>query len=619
MGEYYVVLGTVEYDGGSDGRGESAGAGKPGESDGAGKPGESAGVVVRERLSRACDYLSTVRHDEVWADFKRLDGTDFAGVLDSVTCLYEVVTRLRRAIRPHDLRVVVASGTIDQGLATFDVERMDGEPFHRAGRRLAELEDDPKQVEMLVEDEELAEAATDLFNVLLRLQRTNQRALVETFEDHLHRTLQAISHPDRTPVEPPDDPGELLGVLAESPNDLPSDSRIREARTDSENPPAVGPGASDHLMYAAALVEEGQLETARTHYERALDLDPDCPGANLQYGNLLLEQGRTSEAIPRFERALDRYDELGADLGCARCLTGFGRAAAQQDEYDTARAYHERSLERRRALGDHLAELTSLRDLGEVAREQGEYDAADEYFRECLLVERQYGRHEAEAETLRNLGLTAHARGDYEVAHGYFRACLELHRERGDPAGEVRSLDDLGIAAFEMGEDDEAERRFRAALEIDPEQVNSRRNLAELLAERGEFEEARREYGRVLDLEPGNAVACFEFADLSVRLGHHDEALDQLAGLLEAIDGEDGDHDEVVESIRKRLDVTESLLEAATDSERAEEVLKALRRCAGRDTDHDEATAIPAERSTRIDHGREAGLTDVSDRELGRE
>ena len=613
MGEYYVVLGTVEY---AEGSGESEGRDESGES---GEPDEfDDAAAARERLSRACDSLSTVGHDDVWADFKCLDGTDFAGVLESITCLYEVTTRLRRAVRPHDLRVVVAAGTIDQGLATFDVEKMDGEPFYRAGRRLAELEDDPKQVGVLLDDDQLSKAATHLLNMLLQVQPLNHYGVVQALEDQLDWTLRTISRPDRTAAEPPVSSAEMVDAVAELKDE--STGSPGDPSADSGNSPDDGPGASDHLMYAATLVEERRLEAARAHYERALDLDPDCAGANLRYGNLLLEQGRAGEATSSFERALDRYDELGADLGCARCLTGLGRAAHRRGDHDAARAHHERSLERRRTVGDPLVELTSLRDLGEVAREQGEYDTAEECFRECLRVERQYGRHEVEAETLRNLGLTAHERGDYEVAHDYFRACLQLHRERDDPAGEARSLDDLGIVAFEMSEDSEAERRFRAALEIDPERVNPRWNLAELLAERGDFEQARREYGQVLDLEPGDAEACFEYVELSIRLGHHDEALGRLAGLLDAIDGEAEGHEEVGEPIRDGLDdVTESLPETATDSERAEEVLKALRRCAGRHLEHDEPTAIPVERSKRIDHGQEAGHTDVSDREPGRE
>ncbi len=59
-----------------------------------------------------------------------------------------------------------------------------------------------------------------------------------------------------------------------------------------------------HLSLGWALQEEGRLAEARTHYEKALELQPDSAGAQLNIGGLSEEQGRMDDAEAAFRTAL---------------------------------------------------------------------------------------------------------------------------------------------------------------------------------------------------------------------------------------------------------------------------------------------------------------------------
>ena len=51
---------------------------------------------------------------------------------------------------------------------------------------------------------------------------------------------------------------------------------------------------------------EGDLERAKGHLERALELRPDQFDANLALGRILVQEGRPAEAVPYYERARAR-------------------------------------------------------------------------------------------------------------------------------------------------------------------------------------------------------------------------------------------------------------------------------------------------------------------------
>ncbi len=148
MVEYYVVLGDVVHSREIEDR-----------------------EGFQDRLEAVCGQFNATERDDVWGNFKILKGIDeFGGVLQSLENVYEVVSEFQETLRPHEVRTVVAGGSIDVGLTSWDVEKMDGEAFHSASERLEEIEDGPLSFDLLVDDDALARAVGDEINLLLHVR-----------------------------------------------------------------------------------------------------------------------------------------------------------------------------------------------------------------------------------------------------------------------------------------------------------------------------------------------------------------------------------------------------------------------------------------------------------------
>lgn len=79
--------------------------------------------------------------------------------------------------------------------------------------------------------------------------------------------------------------------------------------------------ARAHTYLAAALLDQGRLTAATTHFETALRLRPDFEEAHNAFGNALIQDGRRSEAIAQYREAIRlrpdyaaAYNNLGAAL-----------------------------------------------------------------------------------------------------------------------------------------------------------------------------------------------------------------------------------------------------------------------------------------------------------------
>jgi tetratricopeptide (TPR) repeat protein len=106
-------------------------------------------------------------------------------------------------------------------------------------------------------------------------------------------------------------------------------------------------------------LEDGAPAQARKAYARALELDPDHPGANLNLGRLLHEAGEAAEAEGHYRRALE------ARPGDALAMFNLGVALEDQGKADEALLAYARCLESDGAHADaHFNAARILEALG---------------------------------------------------------------------------------------------------------------------------------------------------------------------------------------------------------------------------------------------------------------
>jgi tetratricopeptide (TPR) repeat protein len=96
-------------------------------------------------------------------------------------------------------------------------------------------------------------------------------------------------------------------------------------------------------------------------------------------------------------------------------------------------------------------------------------------------------------------GVAAFGSGDYEAARTAFEEALESRPE------DVATLRYLGLVARQMGQTDAAIAQFRRAIVADPEQIETRIELAETLLGAERNDEARQELEAALRLAPADA------------------------------------------------------------------------------------------------------------------
>lgn len=180
----------------------------------------------------------------------------------------------------------------------------------------------------------------------------------------------------------------------------------------------------NYVTLATAYIGQGNIDRARHHLERALDIDPDDPGALAAMGLVYNSEGESELAEKNFRRAIDE------DPGFTRArvyygafLFGQGRMAEARDQF-----------------------LAASRDT--------DYDDRGSVFF--------------------NLGMTQERLEELEAAATSYRRAIELTR------GDARALLALSRVSVELGNFDDAARyyaRLITLIERNPRMVHSAESL----------------------------------------------------------------------------------------------------------------------------------------------
>ena len=164
-----------------------------------------------------------------------------------------------------------------------------------------------------------------------------------------------------------------------------------------------------HVNLGGYLYEEGRMEEAMEHYQKAIQLNPNFPDALNDVGLALAAQGRFDEAIENYRKAIqmdpNRF-EMQYDLGLA---------LAAENRLDDAIKHYYKALQ----INPNLPEV--LDSLGNALAAKGRFDEAIKSYRQAILVNSNH------SETFFHLGMTLGELGRSREAVAQYREALRLN------------------------------------------------------------------------------------------------------------------------------------------------------------------------------------------------
>jgi superkiller protein 3 len=276
---------------------------------------------------------------------------------------------------------------------------------------------------------------------------------------------------------------------------------------------------------------QGQLQPATSHFERALELDPQMLPARLRLARARLALGELDEARALFARAAELQPESAA------ALEGLGRVAEAASEPAVAAGYFERALELApQASSLHYALGQAYRRLGRNEEAEAQIAAGGDV---AVRIPDPLINPLADLgqSTQFYLMQAANAMDSqrWQVAAAAWNKAIELDPDQTD------AYRGLAYCLEQLGDRDGALAALASALDraADPEAAVSTDTRAELHRLRGGLlvalqrdQEAADSFGASLALAPVQPAVRAARANALARLGRAEEALAEYDRLL---------------------------------------------------------------------------------------
>jgi tetratricopeptide (TPR) repeat protein len=298
-----------------------------------------------------------------------------------------------------------------------------------------------------------------------------------------------------------------LGLL------LRDQGHIEEAMEHCQKAIQLNPNSFEALnSLGIALADKGQLDEAIENYYKAIQLNPNYALALYNLGNALAAKGRLDEAIENFRKAIqiapNRF-EIYCNLGLA--LAAQGRFEEAIENYYKAIQIDPNRFEIYCNLGIALAA-------------QSRFEEAIEYYRQAIRI------NPNSFKALDKLGLALAAQGRFDEAIEYYRQAIQVNSNRPE------TFFHLGMALGQLGRTREAVAQYREALRLNPNLAGALNNLAWVLAASP-------------DDELRNGAEAVRLAGRACELTHYGEPL--FVGTLAAAYAEAGRFPEAVTTAEK--------------------------------------------------------------------
>jgi tetratricopeptide (TPR) repeat protein len=302
-------------------------------------------------------------------------------------------------------------------------------------------------------------------------------------------------------IPPADAPAELDFLVGQ---ELEMDGQLEEARTAYERALRKDPQAVFLLKRLAELsARTDHLTDALVYAERAFELDPDDEGLRLFLGSLYRLR-RDPESAARVLR-----DDKGAPVSSDAAVLLFG-ILLEGERYPEAKTVAEWLIA-------HESEgVRGYIALAEVVERMGDAPGAEAVLRKGLAA------HPGELALFGALARSRRERGDRVGEIGVYREILKIHR---DHHATLLALADAQIA---LGQDKEANETLERIAAAYPDDLRTLLQLGFRSFEAGDFEAAESRFARALFAE-GDFVEVYVSADVATCEGRDPKGLYQKA------------------------------------------------------------------------------------------
>ncbi|MGA8596611.1 MAG: FG-GAP-like repeat-containing protein [Bryobacteraceae bacterium] len=249
----------------------------------------------------------------------------------------------------------------------------------------------------------------------------------------------------------------------------------------------------DYFKFAAALLWEGQTESALPYLHEALRRGSGNARIPMLIGQIYLQAGSLDNAEEYIRKALDwnpAYADAWSELG--------GVYEARNDT-PQALACFEKAL----ALDPDLTYVQL--NAAHAAEQASDNVKAERYYRQVLSTEPQ------NPDAANGLGLVLAKQGRTGEAKQFFEQAIQARQNFGS------AINNLAVLYLNTGQVNDAAAALEYGLKVAPDEDILYLNLGRLYVRQGQFERARDVMQRLLARKPGNAVAQRALRELDNR------------------------------------------------------------------------------------------------------
>ena len=301
-----------------------------------------------------------------------------------------------------------------------------------------------------------------------------------------------------------------------------------------------------HNNLGNVLFQKGKVDEAITHFQKALQINPDYAEACYNLGNALLQKGRVDEAIAQYQKALQITPNN------TKAHNNLGNALLQKGSVDEAIAHYQQPCKS----GPTTRKPTTT---SECPVPKGQCGRSDHPLPNRPCKSNPTTRKPTTTSATR---CSKRASVDEAIAH-YQTGAANQARLR-------EAHNNLGNALLQKGNVDEAITHFQQALQIKPDYAEAHNNLGNALLKKGRVDEAITHYQRALQIKPDSlsilnnlawllatcpdahlrdGVQAVQYAGRACELTHYGVA--PLVGTLAAAYAEAGRYDDAIAAAQK--------------------------------------------------------------------